>query len=125
MPTVLLSKSEGVLDDVARLAEFSDVFAVDEDLNPAGVADAHQCVLSVERLGRPGRKRTLNANTAVNGDPEPRRSREHQGQGVGAPQEGRRRRRGGAAETAGVGDGVALASASVALLCARRIVSSL
>ena len=78
--TLLLSKGEGAIDDVARLAELSDVLAVDVDLDAAGVADAHHRVLSVERLRRSGWKRTLHANTAVNGDPEPGRSRKHQGE---------------------------------------------
>ena len=87
-----------MLDDVARLAKLSDVFAVDVDLNAAGVAEAHHRVLPVERLGRPGGKRTLHANIAVNRYPEPRGGGEHESQRVGAGQ-GRRRVSGLAAES--------------------------
>ena len=47
--SLLLSKREGLLDDVSRLAELSSVLAVDVDFHAAGVTDSHQGVLSVKR----------------------------------------------------------------------------
>ncbi len=85
MITLLLSKGEGVLDDVARLTELPDVFAVDVDFNAAGIADAHHRVLPVKRLGRARGKRTLHANIAVNGDPKPRGGGKHESESVCAP----------------------------------------
>ena len=98
-----------MLDDVARLAEFADVLAVDVTSTPPAFPMRTSGVLAVERLGGSGRKRTLHANIAVNGDPQPGGGGQVNHQVFGA----------GFEEGAGEPDGIAVAGIAVAPPLAR------
>jgi hypothetical protein len=62
---------KAALDDVAGCAESAHAFAVDNDLDAAGIPNTQLSDLSVELANRSGRKRTLHANIAVNCHPKP------------------------------------------------------